>query len=171
MNSPWMSSLPNRPDTACRTGRDAEISPASRSRALTRTQGGRRRSPEDAANAIGIFRRSRPREQQLPETAPRRGSSPRFPDRVNLAAIQPPDQNWRPRRRLIECQRTVARPFQSGDQRAGNGRPAAQRPPRILSANGRQESRQRTAVRQLAEQPVQARKRVGDPPERGRPGQ
>jgi len=83
-------------------------------------------------------------------------------------AIPSADQNWRPCRRLIQRQRAVARPFQSGDQRAGNGRTAAQHPPGILPANRRQESRQRTAVRQLAEQRVHARERVGDAPERRR---
>ena len=83
-------------------------------------------------------------------------------------AIPSPDQNWRPRRRLIERQGAVACPFQSGNQRAGNGRSAAQRPSGILPANRRQERRQRTAVRQLAEQRVHARERVGDAPERRR---
>ena len=80
-------------------------------------------------------------------------SNRRSLDQVNLPAIHPPDQNWRPRRRLIQRQRAVARPFEAGDQRAGDGRTAAQRPSGIRAADGRQERRQRTAVGQLAEQP------------------
>ena len=58
--------------------------------------------------------------------------------------ILPSDRDRRPRRLLIECKPPIAREFQAGEQRAGDGSAAAQFPSGFLGAGVRQECRQST---------------------------
>jgi hypothetical protein len=66
-----------------------------------------------------------------------------------------------PSRVLLEREGAVAREFQAGDQGAGNGGAAAQRPAGFGAIEERQECRQRTAAGRAGDQPADVRESGG----------